>query len=165
MGTPTSKVGLVTRERRCVLALLIGLIGVLGGCNVREVVQPVGIELLAVTPVNARIVKQKLELSVVLRNPGLDSRQLAHLFYWLELDGEAFVEGRVQGLRILVPGKKLLLRLQVITGLSGLGRLLAARRHGYIVHGDSLGRAPFEQRGAVVDLDLTRPRRLAKVKG
>ena len=81
MGTLTSNIGMVRRERRWLLSLLIGLIGFLGGCDVWEDLQPTGVELLAATPLNARIVKQKLELSLVLHNPGSDPRQLADLFY------------------------------------------------------------------------------------
>jgi hypothetical protein len=137
----------------------------MAGCQARELEAPVALRLLAITPVNVSITNQKLRLSVEVENPGPTERQVAHLFFWLEVDGSAFVDGRIQYLSMLPVRRSQVLRLNAITGLSELGRLLAARRYngsfrlyGYIVRGDLPGRHEFEHSGRISDLDLRRAR-------
>lgn len=147
----------------CLSLILLGL----GGCNVRDAEAPLEWRLLAIKPVNASITNQKLRLVATVRNPGPSMRQLAHIIYRVDVAGEAFVAGRVQGLRDLAPGHTEELTLRATTNLSGLGQLLVARSSGhsyrfsgYVVRGDVPGRFPFEQIDAVGNLDLTRPARL-----
>lgn len=143
----------------------------IGGCTVRQGESPLEWRLLAIQPVNASITNQKLKLVASVRNPGPSERQLAHVIYRVDVAGETFVSGRVQGLRDLQPGQTEELTFRATTNLSGLGQLLVARSSGrsfrfsgYVVRGDVPGRFPFEQVDSVASLDLTRPARLKPLR-
>jgi hypothetical protein len=88
------------------------------GCQGGNAVEATfAVVLLAITPQNISLVNQQIELTVDVLNPGPDERVLAHLMYMLIFDDEVLARGRVQGIRVLLPGQVQRIRLLVSTDL------------------------------------------------
>ena len=149
-------------------AVLTAVLTALSGCRATRPEVPLTWALLEVRPANVSITKQKLQLRLLVTNPGPRDRALAHVFYTLRIADEVLVDGRAQRLTRLPVGRPTDFRIQAVTGLGGLGLLLSGRSRdanyelsGYAVRADVPGKHVFRVVGKVRDLTV---RPLSKAK-